>query len=108
VPKHRHITFGTAHPQYFHLHQFCHRYCDSSRFQHCKRIGAQFAWSLVKKEGWVNVMKLEMALLSASLVIGTDLWFRIALQGLEPALFSAAVEWSMNSVMRVREKFYPW
>jgi hypothetical protein len=50
-------------------------------------------------------MKIEMTFLAAVLFVGTDLSVRVAVQGIEQALLSTAVEWSMNRVNAARRKF---
>jgi hypothetical protein len=46
----------------------------------------------------VNLMKIEASVLAALLVIGTDLIARIAVQGIERALLSTAIEWSLARI----------
>lgn len=41
-------------------------------------------------------MKIDTLFFAALLLAGTSLWTRIAVQGVELALLSTAMEWSMN------------
>jgi hypothetical protein len=41
-------------------------------------------------------MKIEIPILAALLVLGNELMVRAAVQGVEPALVTAIVEWSMG------------
>jgi len=43
-------------------------------------------------------MKIDTLIFAALLLMGTTLWARIAAQGIEQALLSAAIEWSMNRI----------
>lgn len=43
-------------------------------------------------------MKLDTLFLATLLLTGTTLWARVATQGVELALLSAAIEWSMNGI----------
>jgi hypothetical protein len=54
----------------------------------------------------VDVMKIEISFLAAALFVGTDLLARIAVQGIEQALLSTAVEWSINHIRAARRKFF--
>jgi hypothetical protein len=42
------------------------------------------------------MMKIEVSLLAALLLMSTTLLARIAVQGIEPALVSIAIEWWVN------------
>jgi len=44
----------------------------------------------------VNIMKIEIPILAALFLMGTELMARAALQGMEQALVSTAIEWSVN------------
>jgi hypothetical protein len=46
----------------------------------------------------VNLMKIEIPVLAALLLIGTGLFARIAVQGIEQALLSTAIEWSLARI----------
>lgn len=43
-------------------------------------------------------MKLDTLFLATLLLTGTTLWARVATQGVEQALLSTAIEWSMNGI----------
>jgi len=43
-------------------------------------------------------MKIDTLFLAALLLTGTTLWARIAVQGVELALLSTAIEWSLNAI----------
>ncbi len=47
-------------------------------------------------------MKIEIPLLAGVLFIGTDLLARVAVQGIEQALFSAAIEYGLNALKSIR------
>lgn len=49
-----------------------------------------------------NPVKIDTPFLAALLLMGTTLSARIAAQGVEQALLSTAIEWSMN---RIKRKF---
>jgi hypothetical protein len=44
----------------------------------------------------VNPIKMDTLFLAVLLLTGTTLWTRIAIQGVEQALVSTAIEWSTN------------
>ena len=46
----------------------------------------------------MNLMKIETPVLAALLLIGTDLFARMAVQGIEQALLSTAIQWSLNHI----------
>jgi len=50
-------------------------------------------------------MKIEIPFLAALLFIGADLLARVSVQGVEQALFSTALEWSMRRIRAGRQKF---
>jgi hypothetical protein len=43
-------------------------------------------------------MKIEIPVVAALLLIGTDLFARMAVQGIEQALLSTAIEWSSTRI----------
>jgi hypothetical protein len=47
-------------------------------------------------------MKIELPLLAGLLFIGTDLLARMAVQGIEQALFSTAIEHGLNAFKSIR------
>jgi hypothetical protein len=47
-------------------------------------------------------MKIEIPLLAGLLLIGTDLLARVAVQGIEQALFSTAIEHGLNAFKAIR------
>jgi len=53
----------------------------------------------------LDVMKFEIPFLAALLVLGADLLLRVSVQGVEQALFSTALEWSMKRIRAGRQKF---
>jgi len=53
-----------------------------------------------------DVMRIEISFLAAALFVGTDLLARVAVQGIEQALLSTAVEWSLNRINAARRKFF--
>jgi hypothetical protein len=50
-------------------------------------------------------MKIEIPLLAGLLIIGTDLLARVAVQGVEQALATAAIECGVNGVRAVKRLF---
>lgn len=50
-------------------------------------------------------MKIEIPFIAALLILGADLWARVSVQGIEQALFSTALEWSMKRIRAGRQKF---
>lgn len=51
------------------------------------------------------VMKIEIPFLAVLLILGADLLARVSVQGVEQALFSTALEWSMKRIREGRQKF---
>ena len=51
----------------------------------------------------MNIMKIVIPILAALFVVGTELMARAALQGMEQALVSTVVEWSVNKFNVVRK-----
>jgi hypothetical protein len=52
-------------------------------------------------------MKIDASsFLAALLLMGTTLWVRIIAQGVEQALLSAAIEWSLNGI-RAGVRLFP-
>ena len=49
-------------------------------------------------------MKIEIPFLAALLLVGTDLVARVAVQGVEQALLSTAIEWSVKRLKAARQK----
>jgi hypothetical protein len=58
------------------------------------------------KEGLVIVMKIEIPILAALVVLATELMTRAALQGVEQALVWTLVDWSARRVRVVRRKLW--
>jgi hypothetical protein len=52
------------------------------------------------------VMKIEIPILAALLVLTTELMVRAALQGFEQALVWTLVDWSARRVRAARRKFW--
>ena len=50
-------------------------------------------------------MKIEIPFIAALLILGADLLARVSVQGIEQALFSTALEWSMKRIRAGRQKF---
>lgn len=50
----------------------------------------------------LNIMKMEIPIQAALLLLGTDMLARVAVQGVEPALVSKLVELSINKFKQVR------
>ena len=50
-------------------------------------------------------MKIEIPFIAALLILGADLLARVSVQGVEQALFSTALEWSMKCIRAGRQKF---
>jgi hypothetical protein len=48
-------------------------------------------------------MKIVIPILAALVLMGTELMARVALQGVEQALVSTAIEWSMNKFNAARK-----
>jgi uncharacterized membrane protein len=46
----------------------------------------------------MNPIKIDTLFLAALLLSGTTLWTRVAVQGLEQALVSTAIEWFMRRI----------
>ncbi|MGH7771802.1 MAG: hypothetical protein ACREQA_06150, partial [Candidatus Binatia bacterium] len=59
-----------------------------------------------KEEKGMNLMKIDASFLAALLLTGTTLMAQVAVQGVEQALLSTAVEWSMNAI-RAGTKLLP-
>jgi hypothetical protein len=49
-------------------------------------------------------MKIEIPFLAGLLLIGTDLLSRVAVQGIEQAIFSAAIEHGLNVIKTSRAR----
>ena len=54
----------------------------------------------------MNLMRLENQFLPAALLAGTEIYARVALQGVEQAFLSVVMEWSMRWVAAAREKLF--
>jgi hypothetical protein len=68
-------------------------------------LGTRLALSLYREKKFlVNVMKIEIPFLAALLLVGTDLVARVAVQGVEQALLSTAIEWSVKRLKAARQK----
>jgi hypothetical protein len=50
-------------------------------------------------------MKAEMPIVAGLLLVGTELMGRVAVQGVEQAVVSTAVEWSMKKLSVIRNRF---
>jgi hypothetical protein len=50
------------------------------------------------KESTGNLMKFEVSLLAALMLIGTELLARVSAQGIEQALTAAVIEYGLNGV----------
>jgi hypothetical protein len=46
----------------------------------------------------MNIMKLGDLILSPLLLFGSEIWTRVAIQGIEQGLLSVAIDWSMRSI----------
>jgi hypothetical protein len=57
-------------------------------------------------KGGKYLMKIEISFLAALLLAGTDLLVRAAVQGVEQALFSTAVEHALNG-LKATAKIFP-
>ncbi|MDH3442725.1 MAG: hypothetical protein OEN50_02275 [Deltaproteobacteria bacterium] len=53
----------------------------------------------------MKIMKTEMPFLAALVLLGTDLMARVAVQGVEQALFSTVIDWAMLRVKMRRQNF---
>jgi hypothetical protein len=51
-------------------------------------------------------MKIEIPFLAGLLLVGTDLLARAAVQGVEQALFSTAIEYGWNAIKTI-SRFFP-
>jgi hypothetical protein len=51
-------------------------------------------------------MKIEIPFLTGLLLVGTDLLNRVAVQGVEPALFSTVIEYGRKAI-KTRGRFTP-
>jgi hypothetical protein len=51
----------------------------------------------------VNIMKIEISILAALFLMGNQLMARAAAQGIEQALVSTAIEWSVNKLNAARK-----
>ena len=51
-------------------------------------------------------MKIGTLFLATLLLAGTALWARIAIQGVEPALLSTAMDWTLSAI-RTGTRFLP-
>ena len=69
-------------------------------------VGIQIALTILKKERNVNPMKIDILIPAALLMVTTSLWARIAMQGLELAIASTAIEWS-TAVLKVGAGLIP-
>jgi hypothetical protein len=58
------------------------------------------------QRGLVIVMKIEIPILAALVVLATELMTRAALQGVEQALVWTLVDWSARRVRVVRRKLW--
>jgi len=51
----------------------------------------------------MDVMKIEIPILAVLLLLGSELMARAAVQGIEQALVSTVIEWSMGRVRSIRK-----
>jgi hypothetical protein len=51
----------------------------------------------------VNIMKIGISILAVLFLMGTELMARAALQGMEQALVSTAIEWALNKFNTARK-----
>jgi hypothetical protein len=58
-----------------------------------------------KKGIVVIVMKIEISILAALLLLGTELMARASVQGLEQAIVSTVIEWTMSRLKAARNVF---
>lgn len=63
-------------------------------------FGTGLAKASIDRKGGkeVNPMKIDTLFVAALLLTGTALWTRIAVQGLELALLSVVIEWSVDRI----------
>lgn len=54
----------------------------------------------------MNSMRLEIPFLAAVFLFGTGLLARVAVQGIEQALLSTSIEWSMKRIKLVWRKCF--
>jgi hypothetical protein len=45
---------------------------------------------------WVIVMKIEISILAGLLILGTELMARASVQGVEQAIVSTVIEWTVS------------
>ena len=62
--------------------------------------------TLYREKIAMNVMKIEISFLAALLLVSSDLLARVAVQGVEQALLSAAIEWCLTRFEAGRRKFF--
>lgn len=55
----------------------------------------------------VHVMKFEIPFVTALVFLSADLMARVAVQGVEQALLTTVIEWSINPIKRNWKKFFP-
>ena len=53
----------------------------------------------------MHVMKIEIPIMAALLLLGTELMTRVGIQGFEQALVSTVIEWSVGGFKAAREIF---
>jgi len=56
------------------------------------------SYSVRENKVVMDVMKIEIPILAALLLLGSELMARAAVQGVEQALVSTVIEWSMSRV----------
>jgi hypothetical protein len=61
------------------------------------------SYSVRENKFLVSIMKIEIPILAALLLLGSELMARAAVQGVEQALVSTVVEWSMSRVKSARK-----
>jgi uncharacterized membrane protein (UPF0136 family) len=55
----------------------------------------------------MDAIKFENPFLAALLFVAAQLLARVAVQGVEQAIFSTAVEWSVTRMGKMRSKLFP-
>jgi len=62
----------------------------------------QYPTNQEKKGIWVIVMKIEISILAALLLLGTELMARASVQGVEQAIVSTVIEWTVSRMKAAR------
>jgi hypothetical protein len=77
-------------------------------FSQTRLSGTALAKALVERTNAVNLMKLEIPFLAALGAVGTPLLARAAVQGVEFALLSAAIQACLKVVRGARRLSISW